>query len=188
LPHFSIADRQCGNVRFGAPLAGLLLRLLVMPLFVLCIRRSLLSFAGLAVLLLVNSRAEAQGVGFQGGATVDPEQVFVGTHFETGELFRNFRFRPGIDGGFGGDYSLGTINIEFLYHIEFGRSGWSLYQGGGPAIVLLRRDEETSIHAGSFITFGFAHENGFFTDFKLGNGNAPTLKFAVGYTVRKRNP
>lgn len=155
---------------------------------VLSSRRSLTIPLLLAVLLLVNGRAEAQGIGFQGGVSVDPEQVFVGTHFETGELFRNFRFRPGIDGGFGGDFSLATINVEFLYHVEFGRSGWSLYQGGGPAVVLLRRSDNTSVHAGTFVTFGFAHENGFFTDFKLGNGTLPTLKFAVGYTVRKKTP
>jgi len=169
-------------------MAEVLLCLLPMRNLVLFTRRFLVGSLILAVLLLVDDRVEAQGIGFQGGATVDPEQVFVGTHFETGELFRNFRFRPGIDGGFGGDYSLATVNIEFLYHLEFGRSGWSLYQGGGPAIVLLRRNDDTSVHAGTFITFGFAHENGFFTDFKLGNGNAPTLKFAVGYTVRKRTP
>ena len=62
-----------------------------------------------------------------------------------------------------------------------------MYQGGGPAVVLLRRNDDSSVHAGSFFTFGFAHENGFFTDFKIGTGNAPTLKFGVGYTVRKRN-
>ena len=169
-------------------MAEVLLCLLPMRNSVLFTRRFLVGSLILAVLLLVDDRVEAQGIGFQGGATVDPEQVFVGTHFETGELFRNFRFRPGIDGGFGGDYSLATVNIEFLYHLEFGRSGWSVYQGGGPAIVLLRRNDDTSVHAGTFITFGFAHENGFFTDFKLGNGNAPTLKFAVGYTVRKGTP
>ncbi len=159
-----------------------------MPQIVLSTRRSLAASVLLGVLLLVTGRAEAQGIGFQGGVSVDPEQVFVGTHFETGELFRNFRFRPGIDGGFGGDFSLATINVEFLYHVEFGRSGWSLYQGGGPAVVLLRRNDNTSVHAGTFVTFGFAHENGFFTDFKLGNGTLPTLKFAVGYTLRKRTP
>jgi hypothetical protein len=155
--------------------------------FVLNSRRSLAASLVLVVLLLLNSRAEAQGIGFQGGVSVDPEQAFVGTHFETGELFRNFRFRPGIDGGFGGDFTLATINVEFLYHFSFGRSGWSVFQGGGPAVVLLRRNDDSSVHAGSFFTFGFAHENGFFTDFKIGTGNAPTLKFGVGYTVRKRN-
>lgn len=132
--------------------------------------------------------ADAQGIGFQGGATVDPEQVFVGTHFETGEIFRNFRFRPGVDGAFGGEYSLASINIEFLYFMEFGGSGWALYQGGGPAVVLRRQQEDTSVHAGTFITFGFAHQNGFFTDFRLGTGQSPTLKFTVGFTVRKRTP
>ena len=158
-----------------------------MAYFVHFSRRSLIGFAVFAVLFVTNARAEAQGIGFQGGVTVDPEQAFVGTHYETGELFQNFRFRPGIDGAFGGDFSLATLNIEFLYHIQVGRS-WSLYQGGGPAVVFLRQNEKTSTHAGSFITFGFAHENGFFTDFKLGTGTAPTLKFGVGFTVRKKAP
>jgi hypothetical protein len=150
-------------------------------------RRFLTAVATAAVLLLINGRAEAQGIGFQGGVSVDPEQGFFGTHVETPELFQNFRFRPGIDGGFSGDFSLAALNIEFLYHFAIGRS-WSVYQGGGPAVVFLRQNEETSTHGGSFYTFGFAHENGFFTDFKLGYGTVPTLKFAVGFTVRKKNP
>ena len=135
--------------------------------------------------------AHAQGIGFQGGASVDPGQFFVGTHFESGELMPGLRFRPGIDGGFGGDYSTASINVEFLYSIPL-KSGWALYQGGGPAVILFRQTigqvHDTSTHAGSFITFGFAHENGFFTEFKLGAGNSPRLKFGVGYTVRKRRP
>ena len=154
---------------------------------VLFSRRFVVAFALLAVLFLITPQARAQGIGFQGGATVDPEQAFVGTHFETGELFQNFRFRPGIDGAFGDDFSLATLNIEFLYHFQVGRS-WSVYQGGGPAVVFLRQNDRTSTHAGSFYTFGFAHENGFFTDFKLGTGTAPTLKFGVGFTVRKKKP
>ena len=161
--------------------------MLVMRAAVPFSRRFLAAVATAAVLLLINGRAEAQGIGFQGGVSVDPEQGFFGTHFETPELFQNFRFRPGIDGGFNGDFSLAALNIEFLYHFAIGRS-WSVYQGGGPAVVFLRQNEETSTHGGSFYTFGFAHENGFFTDFKLGYGTVPTLKFAVGFTVRKRNP
>jgi hypothetical protein len=158
-----------------------------MRVFVLFQRRFRVCLAAITVLCGITARAEAQGIGFQGGVTVDPEQAFVGTHFETGELFQNFRFRPGIDGGFGGDFSLAALNIEFLYHIQVGRS-WSVYQGGGPAVVFIRQNDRTSTHAGTFITFGFAHENGFFTDFKLGTGSAPTLKFGVGFTVRKKAP
>jgi hypothetical protein len=150
-------------------------------------RRFLMSCALSTVLFAIPPQARAQGVGFQGGVTVDPEQAFVGTHFETGELFQNFRFRPGIDGAFGGDFSLATLNIEFLYHFQVGRS-WSVYQGGGPAVIFVRQNDSTSTHAGSFFTFGFAHENGFFTDFKLGTGSASTLKFGVGFTVRRKTP
>ena len=137
--------------------------------------------------LSAKRRAEAQGIGFQGGVTVDPEQVFFGTHFETRELFQNFRFRPGIDGGFGGDFSLATLNIEFLYHISIGRSGWSVYQGGGPAVVFLRQNDNTSTHAGTFFTFGFAHENGFFTDFKLGDGNGADVEIRRGVYGQEAN-
>ena len=86
---------------------------------VLPTRRYLAGSLFLVVLLLINSRAAAQGIGFQGGVTVDPEQGFVGTHFETGELFRNFRFRPGIAAG-RGRFSLATSNVAFLYHFAFG--------------------------------------------------------------------
>jgi hypothetical protein len=167
--------------------AALLLCLPVMRACVPFKRRFTAAVATVVVLLLINGRAEAQGIGFQGGVSVDPEQGFFGTHFETGELFQNFRFRPGLDGGFGGNFSLAALNVEFLYHFDIGRS-WSVYQGGGPAVVFLRQSGETSTHAGSFYTFGFAHENGFFTDFKLGYGTVPTLKFGVGFTVRKRAP
>ena len=51
-----------------------------------------------------------------------------------------------------------------------------------------RQNDQTSTHARSFETFGFAHENGFFTDFKLGYGTVPMLKFGVGFTVRKKSP
>jgi hypothetical protein len=159
--------------------------------FVLTSRRFLMIFAFVVAVFCRTSSASAQGIGFQGGATITPNQGFVGTHFETGELMPGLRFRPGIDGSFGGDYSLASINIEFLYNIPL-KSGWALYQGGGPAIILLRQTlgtiHDTSVHAGTFITFGFAHENGFFTEFKLGAGSSPNLKFGVGYTVRKRKP
>ena len=139
----------------------------------------------------LSAPAHAQGIGFQGGATIDPNQFFVGTHVETGELMPGLRFRPGIDGGFGGDYSLASINIEFLYNTPL-KSGWAIYTGGGPAIILRRVTigtlHDTSTHAGTIFTFGFAHENGFFTEFKYGSGNSPNLKFGAGYTVRKKKP
>ena len=162
-----------------------------MPRFVLSSRRFVV-FAGiLLTLLCCTSPARGQGIGFEGGATIDPDQGFIGTHFETGELMPNLRFRPGIDGSFGGDYSLASINIEFLYSIPL-KHGWALYQGGGPAIILQRISagnvHDTSVHGGTFITLGFANENGFFTEFKLGGNFSPNLKFGAGFIVRKKKP
>jgi hypothetical protein len=162
-----------------------------MTYFVLTSRRFLALSTFVVAILCCTSPARAQGIGFQGGGTIDPNQFFVGTHFETGEIMPGLRFRPGIDGSFGGDYSLATFNIEFLYNIPL-KSGWALYQGGGPAIILQRQTigvlHDTSTHAGTVFTFGFAHENGFFTEFKIGAGSSPNLKFGAGYTVRKRRP
>jgi hypothetical protein len=144
-----------------------------------------------AVLLLPSTPARAQGIGFQGGVTVDPEQYFFGTHFESGDIYRGLKFKPSIDGGFGQGFTLATVNLEFLFHIPLGRSGWSLYQGGGPAIVMIRVGDpvdDLSVHAGSVLTFGFAHRDGFFSDFKFGGGDSPQLKFVAGYTIRKKNP
>jgi hypothetical protein len=158
---------------------------------VLTSRRFFQILAFAVAILGGTSAARAQGIGFEGGATITPNQGFIGTHFETGELMPGLRFRPGIDGGFGSGVSLASINIEFLYRITL-KSGWTLYQGGGPAIILLRQTSgsvhDTSVHAGSFITFGFAHDDGFFTEFKLGGGSSPDLRFGVGYTVRKKRP
>jgi len=144
-----------------------------------------------ALFMCAGRKAEAQGLGFQGGLTVDPEQVYVGSHFETGELFPRFHFRPGIDGGFGDNATLASINVEFVYRIPIRGGTWAFYQGGGPAVLLLRPrwpgargSSDTSVHAGLIVTFGFAHENGFFTEFKLGSGNSPALRFGVGYTLR----
>ena len=158
---------------------------------VLFSRRFLRGSLVAAVLLLITADARAQGIGFQAGATVDPEQIFFGTHFESGDIMRGLRFKPSIDGGFGNGFTLATVNLEFLFHIPLGRSGWSLYQGGGPAIVMIRIDdpvEDLSVHAGSVLTFGFAHAGGFFTDFKFGGGDSPQLKFVAGYTIKKKKP
>jgi hypothetical protein len=151
---------------------------------VLSTRRFACVVLTVVAILGVSAAAEAQGIGFQGGATVDPEQMFVGTHFETKEIFQGLRFRPGIDGSWGQDFSMATVNIEFTYRTPLGRSPWSMYQGGGPAIVLVRVNDNTDTRAGSFFTFGFAHRSGFFTEFRYGGGGYPQLKFGAGFTIR----
>ncbi|HEY7443489.1 MAG TPA: hypothetical protein VH702_21045 [Vicinamibacterales bacterium] len=138
----------------------------------------------LAPLSGLGSPVYAQGVGFQGGFTIDPEQAFFGSHLETNELGYNVHFRPGIDGAFGNDLMLASINIDFVYKFNIGNA-WSVYQGGGPAIYFYKFDHPsfTDVTGGLTGIFGFVHSSGFFTEFRFGN-NGPNLKFGAGWTIR----
>ena len=151
----------------------------------------------LLVMCTVSSAARAQTVsvqsarsqiGFTGGVSIDPEQGFVGVFWETPEIGRRFHLRPGIDGGFGGDVSLATINIDFIAKFPLGSSPWAFIQGGGPAIVLARFNDfggETDVGAGGSYIIGFAHDSGFLGEFRIGaGGNVPSLKLAAGYGLR----
>src|ERR1044071_2958214 len=103
-----------------------------------------------ALFVLVSSVAQAQTVslqptpkamvGFQGGASIDPEQVYVGVFWQTPPIANRFHFQPGVDGGFGNDLRLATINLDFIAKFPLGTSGWELIQGGGPVIVITKFD------------------------------------------------
>jgi hypothetical protein len=123
-------------------------------------------------------------VGFQGGVSIDPEQIYIGSHLETGEIARGIYFRPSIDGGFGSDLTLASINVEFLYKYDI-NPGWKIYQGGGPAVHIFRAGEpaQTDVTGGLTFVFGFVHTSGLFAEFKVGSGRGPNLKFGVGFTV-----
>lgn len=125
-------------------------------------------------------------VGFQGGASIDPEQAFVGVFWQSPAIGNRFHIRPGIDGGFGNDIRLATINIDFVARFPLGGSRWTLIQGGGPVIVLTRipGSDFSDISAGGSYTLGFAHDTGFFGEFRIGGGNVPSLKMGVGYQIR----
>jgi len=75
-----------------------------------------------------------------------------------------------------------------------GSTGWTLIQGGGPVISVSRvsptnrfPDTPTELHAGGSYLFGFRHDNGFFTEFRLGGGGfTPNLKFGAGWAIEIR--
>ena len=136
-------------------------------------------------------RASAQSlIGFSGGASIDPTQVYAGVAWESPDLGGRFRIRPGIDGGFGDGIRLATINLDLIVKFPLGTSGWALVQGGGPVITVSKftgafADAPRELHAGGSYLFGFAHDNGFFTEFRVGGGNfVPQLKLGVGWSVQ----
>ena len=142
---------------------------------------------------LVSSAAFAQGVGFQGGMTINPEQVYVGTHVELPLGSDQLVLRPAIDGGFGSGLRVAAIGAEIQYRIELGNSGWRLSQGFGPGVYVARfasgfADEEATDVSGAWTyAFGIVHEGGFFTEFKGGGSRSfaiPMLRIGAGFTIR----
>ena len=128
-------------------------------------------------------------IGFSGGASIDPKQVYAGVAWESPDIGGRFRLRPGIDGGFGDGLRLGTINLDLIVKFPLGQTGWSLIQGGGPTITISKFTGEfeaasREIHAGGSYLFGFQNDNGFFAEFRVGGGNyVPQLKIGVGWAV-----
>lgn len=145
---------------------------------------------GFLVVLAWPARAQSS-IAFSGGASIDPKQVYAGVAWESPDIGGRFRFRPGLDGGFGDGLKLGTFNIDFVVGFPLGSSGWTLIQGGGPVISISKLtdfdDAPTELHAGGSYLFGFRHDNGFFAEFRLGGGGfTPNLKFGAGWAIEIR--
>lgn len=129
--------------------------------------------------------AAQQAIGFHGGVAVDPEQVFGGVYWQSGDVFGGLRIRPGIDGGTGEGFRIATINVDFVWGLPLGGSGWTLVTGGGPSVVVTRIPEFDfrDTGAGAHYLFGFGHDSGFFTEIRLGSGKAQQLKLGVGWAI-----
>jgi hypothetical protein len=146
------------------------------------------SLAAIVVSLAAPSPASAQGPGVRGGLSIDPDQVYVGAHFETSSLVDRVHFRPNIEAGLGDDLTVIALNFEFAYKFPR-RSGWQLYAGGGPAVTFYRfdrgRDEhDTDSRSGVNLLVGVEQDAGLFFEFKIGALDSPEMKFGVGWTFR----
>jgi hypothetical protein len=143
------------------------------------------------VFVLSSPRAASaqSSINFNGGASIDPTQLYGGVSWESPDIGGRFRIRPGIDGGVGDGLRLGTINLDLVVKFPLGASGWDLVQGGGPVISLTKLagfdDQPLEVHAGGSYLFGFQHDSGFFTEFRVGGGGfVPQLKIGVGWSVK----
>lgn len=138
--------------------------------------------AVLAVIALA-SPAAAQGPGARVGASVDPDQFYVGGHYESNALVDRLYFRPNAELGFGDDLTTVALNFEFVYKVPVD-GPWSLYGGGGPAVNIFSRDDDSDAEGGLNFVFGAETARGLFFELKLGAINSPDVKFGVGYTWR----
>ena len=140
----------------------------------------------LAVVLVALSanRAHAQGPGVRAGVSGDPDQFYVGVHYETNELLDKLRFRPNLELGVG-DGETVALNFEFAYRIPLQKTMWNLYVGAGPALNIVRAGGDTSSKGGFNILIGAEHRRGLFSELKVGFAGSPSFKFGVGYAFGK---
>ena len=136
-------------------------------------------------LVVVPSPAAAQAPGIRGGVSMNPDQVYVGGHYETGPLVDRLHFKPNAELGFGDDITLFSINFEFVYKIMT-RRDWTLYAGGGPAINFYSFDDsdDGDTEPGFNGLFGAETSRGLFFEVKVGAIDSPELKFCVGWSFK----
>lgn len=128
--------------------------------------------------------ALAQGIGGRAGVSGDPDQFYFGVHGEAGPVADVVMFRPNIEIGVGNDLTLVAFNLEFVYRVPLKQSPWRLLAGGGPALNLARFRGNTDAGGGLNVLLGVEHRDGLFFEFKVGAIDSPSVKFAVGYTIR----
>ncbi len=149
-------------------------------------------FVSVAILALgfATSSAAQEQVGIRAGVSDDPNQFVFGGHIETSPLLDRLVFRPNAEIGLGNDLVLIALNLEFAYKIPIEGNPWTAYVGAGPALNILsfsddggrRGRDDTEAEGGFNILLGVEHDEGLFTEFKIGAGDSPDLKFLVGYS------
>ncbi len=151
---------------------------------------AVVSVAILALGFATSSAAQEQ-TGIRVGVSDDPNQFVFGGHIETSPLLDSLVFRPNAEIGLGNDLVLIALNLEFAYKIPLEENPWTAYVGAGPALNILsfgdndgrgRGRDGTDVEGGFNILLGVEHDEGLFTEFKIGAGDSPDLKFIVGYS------
>ncbi len=142
-----------------------------------------LTTVALAVLVSATPVA-AQGPGIRAGVSVDPDQFYIGGHYETDALVDRLHFRPNAELGVGDDRTTVSLNFEFAYKFR-PRGNWGFYAGGGPAVNFYSFDNgRDNAEPGLNFLVGAEANNGLFFEFKIGAIDSPELKFGVGWAFR----
>ena len=125
--------------------------------------------------------ASAQTFGVRAGASVDPDQFYFGGHVETGPLADKVHFRPNLELGVGNDLTTVAINLELAYKQPLRRHPWTVYGGGGPAIIFYDADNGTDTDGGFNLLGGMEHRDGLFFEVKFGLVDSPDFKIGIGW-------
>jgi hypothetical protein len=148
------------------------------------IRLARVAVLGLACSLAPALASAQIAGGLRAGASVDPDQVYIGGHIETQPLVERLVFKPNIEVGFGDDVTLAAFNFEFVW--KFASQGqWAFYAGAGPTINMYQVDGDgDDTEPGFDFVGGLENPRGFFFEFKIGMEDSPDFKFGIGITFR----
>ena len=151
---------------------------------------TMLIFAGFATKAMAQETSEIRfdGWGIRAGLSSDPDQVYGGVHFNLGEFYKDVRFRPTVEVGFGDDRTLVQMAAEV--HYVFSKfQAWKPYAGGGLGLTYVNYDDhrrDGSDTGGSLTAIGGVETElkqgmKLFFEFKLGLAHEdPDIKFGVG--------
>src|SRR5688572_4988216 len=89
----------------------------------------------------------AQTVGLRAGVSVEPEQFYFGVHVQTPPVVDRLHFRPNLEIGLGNETTIAAFNVEFAYMFR-SEDAWNMYAGAGPALNVLREDNDTHADLG----------------------------------------
>jgi len=152
-----------------------------------------LAIFALIISFPVATRADIgfQGWGLRTGLSVDPDQIDIGAHFNLGEFIPNLRFQPNLELGFGDNIFLLMINGETFYLFDVRGSNFRPYAGGELSIVYWRVDNshgknedlEIGLSPVGGIEFPFSKQTMGFLELKLGIGDVPDFRVAVGIHI-----
>lgn len=136
------------------------------------------------VVLACPAAAQTGGLGVRGGLSIEPDQVFVGAHYETAAIVDRVHFKPNLEIGFGEDFTLIALNFEGVYKFPDQGRPWNVYVGGGPGLNIAKVEDDSNTGAGFNFLGGIETERGLAFEVKFGVADSPTVKFSVGYTFR----
>jgi hypothetical protein len=158
----------------------------------------------LAFLVLLPAAASAGPFTYYGphiGFGQGPDQTVIGGQLQLNGVAPRVAFVPGIDWGFNDVSSMLTLNGDFHYQLSH-ETAWQPYVGLGAEINAFRRTEtegrgnnqttttSTDTETGGHLIVGAATRNRtggrFFTELKLGLGEAPDMKLLLGWNLRTR--
>ncbi|HXG89371.1 MAG TPA: hypothetical protein VNJ02_13635 [Vicinamibacterales bacterium] len=140
-------------------------------------------FLGALMTVALPSLVAAQGPGVRAGVSVEPDQFYVGGHYETSALIERLHFKPNVEVGFGDGLTHVGVNFEAVYKFDTD-SDWDIYGGGGPALNLYSADGNSDTEAGLNFVVGAENSRGLFFEVKVGAIDSPNLKFGVGWSFR----